>query len=383
VSARTHKAERSRAASYGARPSRVDLDQPASYQRLDPVGMLGFAVDFPSQVADAARIGAAFAPPDQCRRPAHIVLAGMGGSAVTGDFLVRLCQKALPAPFVVSRDYAIPGFVGPETLFIASSHSGNTEETLEATRRAWRRRARIICISTGGALGDFARRRKLPLISIPQTDPPMPPRAALGYSFIPLVSLLGGLGLYPGAGRHIRETIRLLERMRDRLRPGVGEGQNQAKQLARRLFSKIPWVQGTVGVMSAAAYRWRCQFNENSKVLAYSSEYPELNHNEVVGWELPAAMAERLEVVILCRPDDHYRVRARVEITRRMISPKAPVHLLEAEGRSALAQLMGMVYLGDFTSLYLAFLNGADPAAIAPINLLKSRLARVRPRRRR
>jgi len=358
------------------------LDQPRSYQGLDPAGMLCFAVNFSSQVAHAAEIGAAFAPPGDLGGPRHIVLAGMGGSAVAGDFLARLCEKTLPVPFAVCRNYCIPRFVSRDTLFIASSHSGNTEETLEATGQAYRRKARILCITTGGALGEFAQRRGLPLLTIPQSSPPMPPRAALGYSFIPLVSVLGRVGLYPGARRQIGETITLLEAMRQRLGPDTPERSNQAKQLARALFGKIPWVQGTVGIMSAAAYRWRCQFNENSKALAYSSEYPELNHNEVVGWELPAGMAKPVEVISLTKPDDYYRVRARVEITRGMIAPKARIHLIEAEGQSPLAQLMGTVYLGDFTSLYLAFLNGVDPAAIGPINLLKARLAKLKPPRK-
>ncbi len=357
----------------------ADLDDPASYRGLDPQGMLQFAVDFPDQVAHAAEIGAAFRAPASLRGPANIVLAGMGGSAVAGDFLARLCGPKLAVPFIVSRDYRIPRFVGPDTLFIASSHSGNTEETLEATRQAHRRKARILCITTNGKLAEFARRRKLPLLTIPPGDPPMPPRASLGYSFIPLVSVFGALGLYPGAKAQIRETVSLLTSIEKRVGPRVPERRNPAKRMAKTLFGKFPWVQGTAGIMGAAAYRWRCQFNENSKVLAHSSEYPELNHNEVVGWGLPAEMARGIEVVILSRPEEYYRVRARVEITRRMIAEKAPVHLVQAEGKSPLAQLMSAVYLGDFTSLYLAFLNGVDPADIGPINALKSRLARLKP----
>lgn len=372
-------AARMKTASPSRRSPAADLDNPSSWQKLDPKGMLDFAVDFPAQVADAAEIGAAFVPPASLREPANIVLAGMGGSAVGGDFLIRLCEHRIPVPFVVSRDYEIPRFVGPDTLFIASSHSGNTEETLEATQRAYRRKARIMCITTNGELAKFARRRKLPLLTIPLGDPPMPPRASLGYSFIPLVSVLGKLGLYPGARSQIRETISLLTGIQKRIAPGIPERRNPAKRMARSLFGKLPWVQGTAGIMSAAAYRWRCQFNENSKVLAYASEYPELNHNEVVGWEVPAEMAQGIEVVILCRPEDYYRVRARVEITRRMIAEKTRVHLLLAEGKSPLAQLMSTVYLGDFISLYLAFLNGVDPSTIGPINVLKSRLARLKP----
>jgi len=359
---------------------RVDLDRPSTYQHLDPAGMLQCAIDFPSQVQHAAQIGAAFKLPRTFRNPQHIVLAGMGGSAVAGDLLARLIEHRAPVPFLVCRGYDLPKFVGPTTLFLASSHSGNTEETLSAVRAARRRKARVVCITTGGELRSVAQRQRpdpIPVLSIPQTDPPMMPRAALGYSLIPLVYLLGSLGLYPGAKAHVGETISLLTRLREAAHPCVPTSRNPAKQLATSLFGKIPWIQGTAGLMSAAAYRWRCQFNENSKTLAYSSEYPELNHNEVVGWEDAPGLADHVEVVILRRPGDHPRIKKRVEITRQILKPKTRPHLVEASGRSALAQLLWTVYLGDFTSLYLSFLNQVDPHTIDNINVLKSRLARA------
>jgi glucose/mannose-6-phosphate isomerase len=364
---------------------RVDLDDPSSYQGLDPAGMLGFAIGFSSQVKEAAQIGREFAPPKSFRNPKHVVLSGMGGSAVAGDFLARLCESRLAAPFVVNRTYQIPAFVDRDTLFIASSHSGNTEETLSAVAAALRRQARIICIATGGKLRDFARRhagRKVAMLEAPQTDPPMPPRAALGYSLIPLVRAFETLGLYPGAGRQIGEAISLLEHLRDRVSPDVPTDHNVAKQLANDLYGRLPWVHGTVGIMSAAAYRWRTQFNENSKMLAYSGEYPELNHNEVIGWEKAEGLRGTVEVVMLRSPADDWRVRARVDITKKkLVAPMAPVHLIEAQGRSPLAQLLWTIYLGDWVSLYLAFLNGVDPASIESINILKRDLATIqRPR---
>lgn len=372
----------------GARSRRreVDLDDLSSYRELDPAGMLGFATDLPAQIEEASEIGRRFEAPAAFRDPSNIVLAGMGGSAVAGDFLMRLCDERLAVPFVVSRNYEIPAFVGPETLFIASSHSGNTEETLTAVRGALRREARILCITTGGKLSAFARRHRrdgVALLEIPQTDPPMPPRAALGYSLIPLVRALESLGLYPSAGRHISEAVRLVAKLADGVRPKVETRRNRAKRLALALFGKVPWIHGTVGIMGAAAYRWRTQFNENSKTLAYSSECPELNHNEVVGWELAERVPARIEVVMLLRPGDHWRNRARVDIVRKkLVGPKARVHVIEAEGRSALAQLLWTVYLGDWTSLYLAFLRGVDPASIDSINTLKRALARLkRPRK--
>jgi glucose/mannose-6-phosphate isomerase len=355
-------------------PSRVDLDRRASYQHLDPFGILDFAVNFPAQVAEAAEIGRTFSPPASLRRPKSIVLAGMGGSAVAGDLLSRLIEKRVPVPFAVCRDYDVPALVGPDTLFIASSFSGNTEETIASAHQAYRRKAKLICITTGGEIGKFASRRKLPRITIPKHDPNMPPRSALGYSLLPLVMLFSSLGLYPSASREVHETLSLLTSLCARLHPDVKTGANQAKQLAKALFGRIPVVQGTVGLMAAAAYRWRTQLNENSKVLAISSEYAELNHNEVVGWELPKELGRRFEVVALTRPGDHSHVQARVEITAGMVRRKARMHVLAAEGRSPLAQLLWAVCLGDFVSIYLAYLNGVDPASIDNINELKRSL---------
>jgi glucose/mannose-6-phosphate isomerase len=364
---------------------RVDLDAASSYQGWDPKGMLRFAREFPEQVKEAAQIGREFAPPSALGGAKNIVLSGMGGSAVAGDFLARLCEHRLAAPFFVNRGYGVPAFVGRETLFVASSYSGDTEETLAAAGAALRHGARILCTATGGKLHEFARRhgrRKVAFLQIPKHDPNMPPRSALGYSLIPLVRALETLGLYPNAGRQIGESISLLAHLRDRLHEGVPGEHNRAKQLARDLHERIPWVQGTVGIMSAVAYRWRTQFNENSKMLAYSSEYPELNHNEVIGWEGAERLRDVVAVVMLRSPSDHWKVRARVDITKKkLIAPKAPVHLIEAEGASPLAQLLWTVYLGDWVSLYLALLNGVDPASIDSINTLKRDLADVlRPR---
>lgn len=355
-------------------PSRVDLDRRASYQHLDPVGILEFAVHFPEQVAEGAQLGQAFSPPASLRHPKSIVLAGMGGSAVAGDLLSRLIEKRVPVPFVVSRDYDLPALVGPHTLFLASSFSGNTEETLSALQQAYRRKAKIVCLTTGGEMAKFAQRRKLPLITLPRHDPNMPPRSALGYSLLPLVMLFSSLGLYPGAAGEVKETIALLRELCARWHPDVKASRNQAKQLAKSLFGKIPVIQGTSGLMGAAAYRWRTQLNENSKRLAISSEYAELNHNEVVGWELPKGQGRLFEVVALTRAEDHSHLKARVEITAEMVRRRTRMHVLQAEGKSPLAQLLWAVVLGDFVSIYLAFLNGVDPAAIDNINELKRRL---------
>lgn len=355
-------------------PSRVDLDRRDTYRHLDPCGILGFAIHFPEQVAEAARIGRDFAPPAQLRDPRNVMLAGMGGSAVAGDLLARLIEKRTPLSLAVCRNHDVPALVGPDTLFIASSFSGNTEETISAAQHAFRRRAKLVCITTGGELAAFARRKRVPIISLPRPDPNMPPRSALGYTLLPLVMLFASLGLYPGANREVREASTVLESLCAGLHPGVATARNPAKQLAKRLFGKIPVIQGTVGIMSAAAYRWRTQFNENSKVLAISSEYPELGHNEVVGWELPKPLARLFEVIVLTRPDEHPHIQARVAITETIVRRKARVHLLRAEGRGLLAQLLWAICLGDFTSIYLAYLNQVDPATIRNIDHLKRRL---------
>jgi glucose/mannose-6-phosphate isomerase len=357
----------------GARSLRVDLDDPASWARLDPGGMVRLALGFPEQCEEALRIGDSFSPPASLRRPDNIALAGMGGSAIAGDLLARLYQYDLRVPFLICRHYEIPRFVGPGTLFIASSNSGNTEETIAATRAALRRRARVVCITSGGKLAELARARRLPLLQIPAG---LPPRAATGYGFLPLVRLLEKLRLVPGRPSARREAVARLKRLRARLRPAVPTRRNPAKQLARYFHRRFPWIYGTHGIMSAVAFRWQTQANENSKSLAFHHELAELNHNEIVGWGLSPALARKLAVVILRRNDDHPRLLRRIEITKQIIGRKAEVREVAAEGKSALAQLLWMMYLGDFASLYLAFLNRADPIEIEAINYLKAELGK-------
>jgi glucose/mannose-6-phosphate isomerase len=279
-------------------------------------------------------------------------------------------------PFLVCRDYDLPASVGPDTLFIVSSYSGNTEETVAAAKAARRRKARLLCITTGGEIGRFAESNGYPLIRIP-AEPPMPPRYALAYSLLPLVMVFESLGLYPRASREVREAVPVLQSLRDRCHPDVPTAQNPAKQLAKALYGKIPLIQGTVGLMAGVAYRWRTQFNENADILAVSSEYSELDHNEVVGWELPREMGRWFEVVTLTAPGDFWRQRARVMVSQQMIRRKAKVHTFVAEGESALAQLTWSVLLGDFVSVYLALLYGVDPKEIRHIVALKERLAEL------
>jgi glucose/mannose-6-phosphate isomerase len=346
--------------------------------------MMGHALNFPAQVKQGAQVGKAFEPPKSFWNPKLIVLSGMGGSAIAGDMISRLCEKKAPVPFLVNRDYSIPNYISKDTLFIASSHSGNTEETLEAVKHALKAGARVLAISTGGALRDFAnaqKRARVAWLQIPQTDPPMPPRAALGYPLFMLLRVLETIGVYPGAGREIGESVKLLSELRDRLAPEVPASRNQAKQLALKLQGRFPWVHGTAGIMGIAALRWRTQLNENSKMLACSAEYPELNHNETIGWEGADWAKDQITVIALRSPSDHWRIRARIDITKKkFLSAKAPIELIEAKGKSPLAQLISTVYLGDMTSIYLAFLNGVDPGSIDSIDILKSDLAKLKAR---
>ena len=354
---------------------RVNLDDPRSYQHLDPADMLGLTVGFPDQCEEAFAIGRTQPAPPGCRNPANIVVAGMGGSAIVGDFLAALFADELKVPLTVSRRYGLGADVGRRTLLIASSYSGNTEETLDALQEGIRRRARIVCITSGGRMADIARRHRLPRILIPGGRPP---RASTGYSFLPLVVLLEKLGLVPEHAEAHTEALQVLRRLRRRLGPDAPTSGNPAKSLAKSYSGRMPIIYGTSGLMGAVAFRWQTQLNENSKVLALSHELPELNHNEVAGWGLSRRLARNLVVTFLTRPDDSSRIQARVRITRDIVAAQAPVHLVRAGGRSRLAQLLYAMYLGDFVSVYLAFLNGADPVAIPAIDRLKRRLARLR-----
>lgn len=348
------------------------LDDLNRWEGIDPSGMRTLLTGFPEQIREAAEAATALTLPVG-RKIENIVLAGLGGSAIGGDVVRSVVGDHLGVPFVVSRDYGLPGFAGDTTLAIASSYSGNTEETLSAYREARRLGAVIVCVTSGGKLAEMACNDEFPLVSIP---PGWPPRAALGYSTMALLGCLCAFRFVAPMRPAMDETVQLLRRLEKKYGLAVPESDNPAKQVARLLHGRIGAIYAASGVLEGAAVRWRGQLEENAKNLAFHHLLPEMNHNELVGWEFPPSLLRQICVILLRDDEEHPQVRRRLDFTRGILEEKAAtVHEVWSQGESRLARIFSVIYLGDFASLYLAALNEVDPTPVTVIELLKRRLA--------
>ena len=304
----------------------------------------------------------------------NILICGMGGSAIGGDILRTYGQRKATVPLIVNRDYQVPNFVDERTLAIMVSFSGNTEETLHAYHQSKERNASIICITSGGEIAELAKQNNDGLAVIPGD---LVPRAATGYLLGTVALILEEARLLPGVKEEINETVRVLSEMRKQLEPGAVESENQARQIAGSLKDSLPLIWGVTGSSEAAAIRWKGQINENAKSPAYYNLFPELNHNEIVGFEMPEDLISRLVVIILRDETDNERNQRRIEITKGILEKKVK-EIIEVKsiGRSFLARLYSLIYIGDYTSYYLAVNYGIDPTPVKVIDFLKSELSR-------
>ena len=343
------------------------LDDPAAYAGGDPRKFGELIRGFAGQIADAARLAEGLSvegPP-----PRALLVLGMGGSAAAGDLVQGLCHEAAPFPVEVLRGYTVPAWVGPDTLVVASSYSGQTEETQAAFEAARRRGARSVVLSSGGALAERARREGLSWVQLPSG---FPPRAALAFLLMPLVVLLDRWRAVPGGSAAREEEVRVLAALGGELAPEVPAAENPAKALAATLAGRLPVVYGT-DLTGPVAHRWRTQLEENAKVLALSGVLPEMNHNAIEAWGADADSARA--VVILRDPGEHPRVARRAVLTRAILEARAPVREVWARGEGRLARLLSLVLVGDWTSYYLAVLRGVDPWAVETLETFKRRMA--------
>ena len=350
----------------------IDLNNVDELRRLDSTGMYASIESLPSQCAAASGELVDKVKLPEFKGIANILVTGLGGSAIGGDMLRVYAADMLDVPVVVNRYYAIPKFVGPNSLVFAVSYSGNTEETLSAYAEAHKRGASIVAFTTGGKLGEMAKKDGYPVVDIPGG---LMPRAANGYLFITTLAVLQKAGFLPDLSAEISEMIYLLKDMCVQLGPEAKEEQNLAKQLARKLYGKIPVVWGASGTTEVVAQRWKGQINENAKTPCYWNVFPELNHNEIVGLEVPAELLKNIHIVILRDENDHPQVKKRIEITKEVFQGKVDGFTeIQAYGRGVLARTYNLICTGDFTSVYLAALNGIDPGPVEAINYLKSEL---------
>jgi len=353
----------------------IDLDDPRIYPRYDPQGMREHIRRLPGQLGEAWQKSRRFALPDDFARVDKVVICGMGGSAIGAELLRNLASHLARPVIFVQRDYDLPAFTDSRTLVIASSYSGNTEETLSCFTQALERDCPKLAITTGGKLKELAGARGIPVFTIGYSSQP---RAALGYSFIPLVALLCRLGFMEEGEAGVEEAIKTLETFSSKLGEDIPTSDNPAKQLALRLWGKLIVIYGA-GMLSPVAQRWKGQFNENSKAWAFYETFPELDHNSVVGYEFPREMAERCYVILLRSPLLHPRILARYQITAEILEKSGVKHeTIDSQGEGRLSQMMSLVLLGDWTSYYLAMLNQVDPTPVKIIAYLKERLGNIK-----
>ncbi len=349
----------------------MTLDELRAVDRSDMYGKLR---SFPDQVRQALQIAGAAKLRLRARGIENIVVTGLGGSAIGGDLMRSYLAAELRVPLAVNRTYTLPRFVGRTSLVVVSSYSGNTEETLAAHREALRRKAHILCISSGGRTAALAQRNRTPLIRIPGG---LPPRAALGYSFVPLLVALVRAGFVPQRDRDIGETLSLLERLRD-LYADPASAENPALQLAQQLRGRVGVVYSSTERFDAVNTRWRGQIAENGKSLLFGNVLPEMNHNELVGWKALGEQMREMQVIFLRDRGDHPRIRRRLEITKEVLAGQT-AHIADvwSQGRSLLARTFSLICLGDWVSSYLAVLHGEDPTPIAVIEYLKNELGKT------
>jgi len=347
------------------------LDDLAAYQRIDPQGMLARIRDLPHQCRAAWQEVQTLELPDDYCDIDKVIILGMGGSAIAGDFLRSLVALESPVPIFSHRDYELPLLVDGRTLLIASSYSGNTEEVLSCFERGLGTGAKKVVITGGGKLLTTARANGVPAFVFHYESEP---RAALGYGIMPLLAIAQKVGIVADKDEDVDEAIAAMLGLATRIDETVPLDRNPAKQLAQRLHQRLPVIY-SAGILAQVARRWKGQLNETSKMWCFYEELPEANHNALVGYGLPKEIAAKALVVFLRAPSLHPRILLRYELTQTALE-EAGVEsaTVDAEGKSPLAQIMSAVLFGDWVSLYLAVLNGVEPAPTPPIAKLKDRL---------
>ena len=337
--------------------------------------MLGFAGALGRQLQEGFELGRSTASLPAEEGLQHVVVCGMGGSGVTGDVLRAVLSPTLRIPVVTAKGYGLPSFCGPDTLVLAVSYSGSTEETLSAYREGRSRSCRMVAIASGGELDATARADGVPAVPIPSNV--IAPRAALGLLVGAALGALNGILTTTGAvagSEAVQAACRTLDDLSARLGPEEPTERNPAKQIATWLLDATPLVWGTEGVAEAAAVRWKTQLNENAKVAAFWGVLPEVDHNEVESGSSTSSQSHR--IVMLRSQTEPSRMSVRVQATSAaMASAGVASREVWGEGTSALEQALTLVMVGDFVSVYLAVLRGADPTPIPILTGLKERRA--------
>lgn len=297
-----------------------------------------------------------------------VTVTGLGGSAISGDLIQNFLQNEITLPYFVNRNYTLPAHCNKDTLLIASSYSGNTEETLEVLNLAVSKKCYIICITTSGKMLEVAQKNNLPVVMLQKG---FQPRYSLGLSFFTLLKVFQQLGLIQEQSQIVHNIIELYKNR------GLeySKEKNYPLKIAQKMIGFLPIIYSCADNTNAVGNRFKCQLNENSKVHAFDNVYPELNHNEIVGWE--TVLNDNFKSIVINIIDDcyHPQIKKRFDISSNLIKEKSvDIIELKSDRASFKERLLDLVYLTDWISYYLAIIRGKDPSEIDNIHFLKKHL---------
>ncbi|MBI4947281.1 MAG: bifunctional phosphoglucose/phosphomannose isomerase [Bacteroidetes bacterium] len=321
--------------------------------------------NFPGQLREAIRIGEEATLSSAKRKISNVFVSGLGGSGIGGTIVSELVALEATVSINVSKGYFIPKYINENTLVIISSYSGNTEETLNCLNLALKRKAKIVCITSGGKVAEIAKKKKLDVILIPGGNPP---RACLGYSLTQLFFILGFHKIITNKFKaQLKSSIELIEAEKQCII-------SEANEVADKIFGKTPMIYATT-YFEGIAVRFRQQINENAKMLCGHHVIPEMNHNELVGW---ANGSERISVIIFRDKDEFERNNARIEINKEVMRKYTPnITEIWSKGKSQIEKAIYFIHLGDWISLFLAEKRGVDAVEVKVIDMLKGELSKI------
>ena len=319
---------------------------------IDNSNMLKVIEDFPQQCKTALELPKGISVSGKIDK---IFICGMGGSAVGGD-LLKIYMHNSKIPVFVVRDYKVPSFVDENSLVFAVSYSGNTEETISAYEDALKKKAKIVAVTSGGQLGIMAKK----VVKIPSG---LQPRAALGYLFFPVLGVLNNSGIVDVKGKEIEEMFDIISK--------TDEFKTVGERIAKKIGLRTPLIYASE-LLGAVAYRWKTQFNENSKVAAFHHAFSEMNHNEIAGYQ--NVNKQDFIAIFIRDVQDNERIKKRMDVTKEIISTRVDVEEIFTRGDGLLARMFSAIYYGDFASYYLAIANRIDPTPVTVIENLKRKL---------
>ena len=337
---------------------------------IDQGNMLGVAANLGAQLLEAEAAAEMYVPKN-IKRPGVVLVAGMGGSAISGDIANDLTSEI---PILSLRGYTLPDFAREKDLLIAVSYSGNTEEVLSCVKEAGRRSLPVIAITSGGKLKEIADERNYPTIDAKKG---FQPRSALPYLCVPILKILERMGAFHDLKSAIQDAAATLKILRDEWGPERDERVHPLKQLAKKLVGQLPLIFASSHTTASAGLRLKCQFNENSKMTAHLMLFPELNHNEIVNLSQLKRGAHKFSGIILRDEDDHIRIKKRIDITKSLLGAGLGGFFeAQSRGKTRLARLFSLIYFGDLLSVYCALAQGLDPTPVDIITRLKKEMAR-------